>query len=355
MLEIVGTCPHRIFNLSPVERLRRQLEAINRQRTNRGHPPLGLVARACAVFDDAAIAWLFEHQGEVLGTPDGRPLAVVMPIESLAEGRRLLEGGAEASRSGSRQFVRKLRRQVEMLAVSADELDLKSIERRLYRNVYKGVTDVVTKYVWPEPAFHVTRLCAALNVKPNTVTIAGMVMMLLAAWLFWRGQFVGGLAAAWSMTFLDTVDGKLARVTAQSSKIGNLLDHGTDMLHPPLWWWAVTIGAAKLSESRDMLLWYCFIVIVMSYVLSRLVEEGFKLRFGFNAFLWRPFDSRFRLIVSRRNILLLILTAGVLIDRLSEAWIAAAAWSVLSLLIQTVRLMMAEAAYRRGEMRAWLE
>ena len=38
------------------------------------------------------------------------------------------------------------------------------------------------------------------------------------------------------MALLDTVDGKLARVTLTSSKWGNVFDHGIDLVAPPVWW-----------------------------------------------------------------------------------------------------------------------
>jgi phosphatidylglycerophosphate synthase len=331
--------------MKPAERLRRQVAA----------EPALLVADASAVVDDAAVRWLIENPGKVLASEGGKPLAVVVE-QGTDPDRALGSAGLPVHTAGSigERYIRKLRRKTALLAISLDETPSSGAERQLFDKVYKGVTDLVTKYVWPVPAFYVTRLCARLNIKPNTVTITGMVMMLVAAWLFWVGEFVGGLAAAWLMTFLDTVDGKLARVTAQSSKLGDKLDHGTDMLHPPLWWWAVAIGAAKLNPVSGRLLWDCFLVILICYVLARVVEEGFKTRFGFNAFLWQRFDSYFRLVVSRRNIVLLILTAGVLLDRLTESWIVAAAWSVVSLLVQTARLVMGLSAARRAELRPWL-
>ena len=72
--------------------------------------------------------------------------------------------------------------------------------------------------------------------SPNQVTFAGLLLTIAAFYLFWTGQFGWGLVAAWIMTFLDTVDGKLARVTLTSSKIGNVFDHGIDLIHPPFWW-----------------------------------------------------------------------------------------------------------------------
>src|SRR3546814_9308681 len=56
------------------------------------------------------------------------------------------------------------------VAVSADTLD--TVERRVYRSAYKGITDLITKYLWPEPAMHATRLCVRLGITPNMVTSA---------------------------------------------------------------------------------------------------------------------------------------------------------------------------------------
>jgi phosphatidylglycerophosphate synthase len=117
-----------------------------------------------------------------------------------------------------------------------------AVEKRLFQGSYKGVTDLVTKYVWPTPARIVTRWCALARMTPNQVTLIGFLLVLAAFWLFWTGQYGWGLVCAWIMTFLDTVDGKLARVTLTSSKWGNVFDHGIDLVHPPFWWWAWYVG-----------------------------------------------------------------------------------------------------------------
>src|SRR3546814_3958383 len=102
------------------------------------------------------------------------------------------------------------------------------------------------------------------------------------------------------MTFLDTVDGKLARVTLTSSPIGNVFDHGIDLVHPPFWWWAWIVGLAHASfdlPASDLVLG----AIVGGYILQR-IEEGIFIRcFQIQMHIWRPFDSRFRLITARRN------------------------------------------------------
>ncbi|MEM8845453.1 MAG: CDP-alcohol phosphatidyltransferase family protein, partial [Pseudomonadota bacterium] len=95
------------------------------------------------------------------------------------------------------------------------------LENYLYDKSYKGITDLVTKWLWPLPARGVVRICAANKIKPNLVTGFGWVLTIIAGISFYFGEFVLGLIAAWLMTFLDTVDGKLARVTLQSSKVGH--------------------------------------------------------------------------------------------------------------------------------------
>jgi phosphatidylglycerophosphate synthase len=40
------------------------------------------------------------------------------------------------------------------------------------------------------------------------------------------------------MSVLDSVDGKLARLTFESTPQGDVLDHGMDIVHPPFWYWA---------------------------------------------------------------------------------------------------------------------
>ena len=58
------------------------------------------------------------------------------------------------------------------------------------------------------------------------VTAIGAVLCVAAFFLFWNGWYWTGVAAGFGFMVLDTVDGKLARCTGQSSKWGNIFDHG---------------------------------------------------------------------------------------------------------------------------------
>ena len=230
--------------------------------------------------------------------------------------------------------------------------DVRAVEKRLFQGSYKGVTDLVTKYVWPAPARVVTRWCAVAGITPNQVTFASFLLVLAAFWLFWIGQFGWGLAAAWAMTFLDTVDGKLARVTLTSSKLGNVFDHGIDLIHPPFWWWAWLVGvqAGPYPPPNSALI---LGVIVGGYVLQRMLEGVFLARFKVEMHAWRPFDSFFRLITARRNPNLLLLTPAALVGRPDIGLALVAAWTGLSLLVHLIQVLQALAA-PRGQVTSWL-
>ncbi|MCL6698222.1 CDP-alcohol phosphatidyltransferase family protein [Sphingomonas sp. NSE70-1] len=348
MLTIVGECDQQLFGMKPAERLGRQCGNLGERQ---------LIAHASAVLSDDTIAWLADHCGTVVTSTKGRPLAVVVGPAEIDVAKKAIvgEGGltlASADTIGS-VYVRKLRRTLEPLALSLGEQPRSTIERKLFSSVYKGVTDVVTKYAWPEPALWLTRGAAVLGLSPNFVTILGLVLTFVAGWQFYVGNLVTGMAAAWLMTLLDTVDGKLARVTITSSAFGNRLDHGNDIIHPPLWWLCLAFGIDRVAPGNKWVWTSCW-VILATYLIGRVLEKGFKARFGFNPFMWKRFDSRFRMIISRRNIILLIMTVGLLTGGTAEAFVLCAAWSVMSVLIQAFRYLQAIGHSRREPIRAWL-
>jgi phosphatidylglycerophosphate synthase len=276
-------------------------------------------------------------------------VAQALEAGELPAGLGLQPLSAEALQGAYNDALRK-REPPVLERLTAD--NLRQVEARLFQGSYKGVTDLVTKYVWPTPARIVTRWCAALGITPNQVTSASLVLVIVAFWLFWNGHFGWGLAAAWVMTFLDTVDGKLARVTLNSSPLGNVFDHGIDLIHPPFWWWAwwvgVQAGPDPLSHA-DLILG----VILGGYVLQRVLEGVFMRAFTIHVHAWRPFDSFFRLITARRNPNLLLLTPAALVGRPDIGLALVAAWTALSLAVHAVQIAQAFAA-PRGSVVSWL-
>ena len=145
-------------------------------------------------------------------------------------------------------------------------------------------------------------------------------------------------------------------MTVTSSRLGHWLDHGVDLIHPPLWYIAWGLGLQTFAPGVfNLSLAGTLGVIVAGYVIGRLVEGVFHLIAPFSIFLWRRLDSYSRLITARRNPNLIWLTAGVLLGRPDLGLAAVAAWTAVSSLVLLVRLAMAaRERYASGPLRSWL-
>jgi phosphatidylglycerophosphate synthase len=232
----------------------------------------------------------------------------------------------------------------------------RSLERHLFKTAYKGITDLVTKWLWPTPAYWATRLCVRLGLRPNHVTALSWVLAILTGLLFYQGEWIAGLISGWLMTFLDTVDGKLARVTVTSSPLGNYLDHILDLLHPPFWYLAWGLGLAFFEPAfLDVDLSTMITFIFVGYIAGRLVEGIFSWMAKFGVYSWRPVDSYNRLITARRNPCLVILTVSLIPGRPDLGLEAVALWTLVSSLFLLVRLAMGIfSRLTSGPLHSWL-
>ncbi|MGB0906706.1 MAG: CDP-alcohol phosphatidyltransferase family protein [Maricaulaceae bacterium] len=210
-----------------------------------------------------------------------------------------------------------LRKMEAPYALNAEEVAISDIMRRQFASSYKGITDFVTKYFWPLPAFYVTRLCAALRLTPNMVTTIGLVLMFAAMYYFYHGQWALGFITGWMMTFLDTVDGKLARTTMTYSWWGNIYDHGIDLVHPPFWYWAWYVGlGGTFSWAAVTTDWMtiALMAIFVGYVVDRIIEGVFIAQHGFHIHVWRPVNSFLRIYTARRNPNMFIFMVGIILS-----------------------------------------
>ncbi|MBT7952998.1 MAG: CDP-alcohol phosphatidyltransferase family protein [Gammaproteobacteria bacterium] len=229
------------------------------------------------------------------------------------------------------------------------------LENELFDGSYKGVTDFITKWFWPIPARWAVKLCVHYGWSPNQVTILSLVLAIFAGLAFWGGYLYTGLVMGWFMTFLDTVDGKLARVTITSSKMGDILDHGLDLIHPPLWYLAWGLGISEMWGSSLSVI-SMFWIILAAYIGGRFCEGGFELWIApFRLFLWQPWDSYNRLITARRNPNLLILTLALICGRPDIGLWLVLIWHVASTLVLMARLLIAQKHKKKfGELKPWL-
>ncbi len=289
-----------------------------------------ILLRTDAVYDPPVIRALLQQPGVALlsGEPQsGVPLAAHAPKGSEAaaylRGERPLPGDLKEITTGElgAAYWHALRKRETPYAMLLSGANQRQIEWRMFMGTYKGATDFITKWLWPRPAFHVTRLAARWGLTPNFITSVSLLAVIAAFFWFLQGNWAAGLAAAWLMTFLDTVDGKLARVTLKSSKWGNVFDHGIDLIHPPFWYvaWGLGLQAGPLALTQNLLVW-SLAVIIGGYVLQRAIEGLSIWLFKIEIHVWRPIDTLFRQVTARRNPNLALLTLGALAGRPDLDW-----------------------------------
>ncbi|WP_293897856.1 CDP-alcohol phosphatidyltransferase family protein [Phenylobacterium sp.] len=355
---ILGAGDVRIWGMSARERLRRTFTRAGLAVADAAPGSGGVVlALGGWVYDEALLATLAQRPDAVLLTEEGQAVAAHVPAGRATDVAAALErgvdpGGLQPLALAELAYNSALRKREPPVLVRLTPQNVRAVEARTFAGSYKGVTDLVTKYWWPAPARIVTRWCAVAGLRPNHVTFLGFLLVLAATWLFWNSQFGWGLVCAWIMTFLDTVDGKLARVTLTSSKLGNVFDHGIDLIHPPFWWLAWHVGCEQLGL-RPPHAEIALAVILVGYVLQR-IEEGIFMRlFGFHVHSWRPFDSFFRLITARRNPNLLILTPAWVLGRPDLGIYLVAIWTGVCLVVHGAQLVQAT-AMGRARVVSWL-
>jgi phosphatidylglycerophosphate synthase len=244
-------------------------------------------------------------------------------------------------------YLTKLRRSVAAYCFRIrDDSGRDRAERFLFESNYKGSTDVLTKYVYPPLVWRALHPLARWRVHPNWISLFNVVITLGAVPLFAAAHWVPGLLLAYAMSVLDSVDGKLARLTFRASKLGDVLDHGLDIVHPPIWYvaWAWPLGGGDPGSAVfQASLW-----MAGFYVLDRLVILAFKRTTGISIHGYTEFDARMRTWISRRNINLPIFTVGLVVGAPVEAFALIVAWQLATLAFHAVRLGQVRRQGRHG-------
>jgi phosphatidylglycerophosphate synthase len=317
-----------------------------------------LVAAGDSAIDQRLYGELRKRSGNWLATDENGSVALLRlepdaPLETLAEivdwpgliAALLYQPGINRLRQEDfTAHIAVLRRDLPFwLRRINTEAERAELERFMFKASYKGSTDFFTKYVYPPLVWLSVRPLARMRVHPNTVTAVSIVLTFAAVPFFALGWWVLGLLCAYGMSVLDSVDGKLARLTYSDSALGNVLDHGLDIVHPPLWYlgWAMGLTGLGLWPYLDQALaepvFQAAVVLVIFYVADRLVLAIYKARFGRGLHAHAPIDGIVRTVISRRNINLPLFTIGLILGLGEEIFYLIVLWQVATVLWHAAR------------------
>lgn len=294
-----------------------------------------LIATDAASLADARLyRYLAERSGSAAARENRAVIARIEPADAAHLVAAPTLDAAVSSLPELRQeefpaFVAKLRRSLPFYVFAVTQAaERKSVERFLFWSNYKGSTDFFTKYVYPPLVWAMVPPLARARVHPNTVTIISIILTLLAVPLAAAGHFWWSFACAYGMSVLDSVDGKLARLTFTDSAIGNVLDHGLDIVHPPFWYfgWAAGLLGGWAATSFESPLWQAAWVMLALYILDRLILAVYRAKYKRGLHTHAPMDAFVRTFISRRNINLPLFTVAYAIGFATEAFYLIVVW-----------------------------
>lgn len=202
----------------------------------------------------------------------------------------------------------------------------------------KQVQDLPSEYIDPPFENAITYALCATAVTPNQVTYACFLIAVGIGLLFLRGDLLLGAALTYLVEWLDGVDGKLARVKLQFSKIGEF-ESAFDYFYENFWWFAITWAVAGLGHGFAA--WQAGALLLASDLVCNILIAIWVLR-GARCSLDEiaPIDARFRRIGGRRNIYCALFLAGFALGVPLATLCVVAAWAVTTATWYTVRLCL---------------
>jgi CDP-alcohol phosphatidyltransferase len=136
-----------------------------------------------------------------------------------------------------------------------------------------------TKIVYKKISRPIVWLCINAEITANQVTVVNHLMTLtFGCYLFSRGTYWGGILGLLVNGFLDYLDGDIAQETGQTSKFGEWLDSGFDVIIQNAVMGAIAIGCFQMGLS---LIW--IILFFIANAGNNLVSFHYNNTFGFNS------------------------------------------------------------------------
>jgi phosphatidylglycerophosphate synthase len=121
--------------------------------------------------------------------------------------------------------------------------------------------------LWYFPNRWAVRLLYPLPVSANAITLLALVMGLVAAAFYVssaKTALVWGAVFLYGKLFLDNVDGNLARLRGEESRLGRFLDSSSDFVVSVLVYGAITLRMAQESSNPGFIWILGFMALVSS-------------------------------------------------------------------------------------------
>jgi phosphatidylglycerophosphate synthase len=243
---------------------------------------------------------------------------------------------ARVDAARQRAYVRSMRRSVRPVFFPAPSLQRRPLAERLLRDAtQKGVLDFPALVHAPIEKWLVSHLCRT-TITPNQITLGTGVLGLGVTLLYACGYLWAGVLLALVIGVLDGIDGKLARLKAQTTKLGKK-EHDLDYIVETSWWAALAYHFHATGQIRYA--YVIFFAFFALHILERVAQKAVKKRIGRDLDDFAPFDRLVRIVAGRRNIYTWLFTFFLVIGAPATGFIWLCFWGVASALIHIFRAL----------------
>jgi phosphatidylglycerophosphate synthase len=224
-------------------------------------------------------------------------------------------------------YIKSMRRNVRPIFFPAPSPEFRPLaERLLLDATQKGVLDFPALVHAPIEKWLVFHLCRTA-VTPNQITLLTGLLGLAVTFLFARGYLWPGVLLALAIGILDGVDGKLARVKVQTTKLGRA-EHTLDLFIEMSWWGALAYhfhSTGELPHAYGIASGF-----YVSYFLARLARDLVQRRIGRSLDDFAPFDRLVRYVAGRRNIYTWLFTTFLLVGAPVIGFLLLCGWGIIT-------------------------
>jgi len=154
--------------------------------------------------------------------------------------------------------------------------------------------------------------------------------------LYACGYLWAGVVFALVIGIFDGIDGKLARLKAQTTKLGKK-EHDLDYLVETSWWAALAYHFEATGEIR-----FAYVIFFAFFAFHRLERTAIRAvqrRIGRNLDDFAMFDRLVRVIAGRRNVYTWLFTFFVVIGAPATGYIWVCSWGMASAVIHIFRAL----------------
>lgn len=124
---------------------------------------------------------------------------------------------------------------------------------------------------------------ARVGLTPNWITMAGVVLHVVMAWLILDGRFLAGGLLAIFAAFFDSFDGAVAKARGTTSKFGALLDSTTDRISDALYFlpiaWVYAVSPDTIEHSEKWVAAVALVALVSGFMVSYVKARAESLNF----------------------------------------------------------------------------